>query len=57
LLERNPRLTPAEIRKILAASAKRLGPNNEFGAGLVDPAKALELAAPRSAAAPASIAR
>jgi subtilisin family serine protease len=57
LLERNPRLTPAEIRKILAASAKRLGPNNEFGAGLVDPVKALELAAPRSAAAPAPITR
>jgi subtilisin family serine protease len=53
LLERNPALKPADIRKILAASAKRLGPNNEFGAGLVDPVKALELAAPRTAAAPA----
>src|SRR5207248_6919062 len=42
LLERNPKLTPDEIRKILAASAKRFGPNNEFGAGLVDPAKALQ---------------
>jgi hypothetical protein len=57
LLERNPRLKPDEIRKILAASAKRLGPNNEFGAGLVDPARALELAAPRSAAAPGPITR
>jgi subtilisin family serine protease len=57
LLERNPRLKPDEVRKILAASAKRLGPNNEFGAGLVDPTKALELAAPRSAAAPAPVAR
>jgi subtilisin family serine protease len=57
LLERNPALKPADIRKILAASAKRLGPNNEFGAGLVDPVKALELAAPRSAAAPAPITR
>jgi filamentous hemagglutinin family protein len=52
LLERNPKLTPDEIRKILTASAKRLGPNNEFGAGLVDPAKALQLAAPKTAAAP-----
>src|SRR5437588_6819360 len=49
LLERNPKLTPDEIRKILTASAKRLGPNNEFGAGLVDPAKALRLAEPKSA--------
>ncbi|MGH6769953.1 MAG: S8 family serine peptidase [Xanthobacteraceae bacterium] len=52
MLERNPRLTPADVRRILTASAKRLGPNNEFGAGLVDPVKALELAAPRQAAAP-----
>src|SRR5206468_5565766 len=37
LLERNPQLKPDEIRKILTGSAKRLGPNNEFGAGLVDP--------------------
>ena len=49
LLERNPKLTPDDIRKILTASAKRLGPNNEFGAGLVDPAKALRLAEPKSA--------
>jgi hypothetical protein len=57
LLERNPKLTPDDIRKILTASAKRLGPNNEFGAGLVDPAKALQLAAPKTAAAPAPAAR
>jgi subtilisin family serine protease len=57
LLERNPQLKPDEIRKILTGSAKRLGPNNEFGAGLVDPVKALELAAPRSAAAPGPVAR
>jgi subtilisin family serine protease len=50
LLERNPRLAPEDVRKILAASAKRLGPNNEFGAGLVDPIKALELAAPKTSA-------
>jgi filamentous hemagglutinin family protein len=55
LLERNPRLTPDEVRKILIASAKRLGAKNEFGAGLVDPVKALELAAPKSAAAPGPV--
>jgi len=43
LLERNPRLTPADVRRILTASAKRLGPNEQFGAGLIDPAKALQL--------------
>jgi subtilisin family serine protease len=48
ILERNPRLTPADVRRILIASAMRLGPNDQFGAGLVDPAKALQLAAPRS---------
>ncbi len=50
MLERNPRLTPAEVRGILIRSAKRLGPNTDFGSGLVDPVKALELAAPKSAA-------
>jgi subtilisin family serine protease len=53
LLERNPRLTPADVRRILTASAKRLGPNEQFGAGLIDPAKALQLGAPRSVEAPA----
>ncbi len=48
LLERNPSLKPADIRRILMASAKRLGPNNEFGAGLVDPARALQLADPKT---------
>jgi subtilisin family serine protease len=48
MLERNPKLTPADVRRILVASATRLGPNDQFGAGLVDPAKALQLAAPRS---------
>jgi subtilisin family serine protease len=46
LLQRNPKLAPDDIRKILTASAKLLGPNNVFGAGLVDPAKALKLAEP-----------
>ena len=53
MLERNPRLTPADVRRILTQSAKRIGPSGEYGSGLVDPIRALELAAPRSAAAPA----
>jgi Subtilase family len=51
LLERNPRLTPADIRRILTGSAKRLGPgqrDDNFGAGLVDPLKALQSADPRT---------
>ena len=53
LLERNPKLTPADIRRILTASARRLGTgarDDNFGAGLVDPLKALQLAEPRTAA-------
>jgi len=49
MLERNPKLTPADVRRILTASAKKLGPVDQFGAGIVDPAKALQLAAPRAA--------
>jgi filamentous hemagglutinin family protein len=52
LLERNPKLTPADIRRILTSSAKRLGPgdhDDNFGSGLVDPLKALQLAIPRTA--------
>jgi len=55
LLERNPKLTPADIRRILIASAKRLGPgerDNNFGSGLIDPLKALQLADPHTAASP-----
>jgi subtilisin family serine protease len=54
LLERNPKLTPADIRRILTASAKRHGPgqrDDSFGSGLIDPLKALQLAAPQTAAA------
>jgi subtilisin family serine protease len=53
LLERNPKLTPADIRRILTLTAKRLGPgqrDNNFGSGLIDPLKALQLADPRTAA-------
>ena len=52
LLERNPKLTPADIRRILTASAKRLAPgerDDNFGSGLIDPIQALQLADPRSA--------
>ena len=51
LLERNPNLKPADIRRILTTSAKRLGPgerDDEFGSGLVDPLKAILLADPRT---------
>ena len=50
LLERNPRLMPTDIRRILTASAKRLGPgerDDDFGSGLIDPLKALQMADPR----------
>src|SRR5262249_40135776 len=53
MLERNPQLTPADVRRILTATAKRLGPASLFGAGLIDTIKALEQAGPRSAEAPA----
>jgi subtilisin family serine protease len=52
LLERNPKLTPADIRRILQASAERLGPgarDDNFGSGLIDPLKALQLTDPRTA--------
>jgi subtilisin family serine protease len=48
LLERNPSLTPAEVRRILIGTAKDLGPKGRdpgFGAGLVDALRAL-VAAP-----------
>jgi subtilisin family serine protease len=54
LLERNPKLTPADVRRILTASARRLSPgerDDNFGSGLIDPLKALQLADPRSATA------
>jgi hypothetical protein len=52
LLERNPKLRPADIRRILTASAKRLGSgerDDNFGSGLIDPLQALQLADPRTA--------
>jgi len=53
LLERYPNLTPADIRRMLTASAKRLGQgkgDDNFGSGLIDPLKALQLAEPHTAA-------
>jgi subtilisin family serine protease len=52
MLERNPNLTPADVRRILTASAKKLGPNEQFGSGLIDPGPALQLATPRQVEVP-----
>ena len=52
MLERNPRLTPADVRAILSATAKKLPQGrNETGAGLVDPVQALAKSGPKSAQA------
>jgi subtilisin family serine protease len=59
LLERNPKLMPADVRRILTQSAKRLSPgdrDDSFGSGLIDPLKALQLADPRTAATTPSLA-
>jgi subtilisin family serine protease len=49
MLERNPSLTPSEVRKILRDTAKRLsGKPSDVGAGLVDAYKALLAAKPSS---------
>jgi subtilisin family serine protease len=50
LLERRPELSAAEIRAILAATARDLGARGadaEYGAGLVDPVAALKAGLPR----------
>jgi subtilisin family serine protease len=57
MLERNPKLRPAQVRRILTSTAQRLSSalrDDNFGAGLVDPLKAVEAAGPPrlSSAAP-----
>ena len=50
MLERNPRLTPNDIRNILATSARKLPQGrNEIGAGLVDPVQAISKSGPKQA--------
>jgi subtilisin family serine protease len=44
LIERNPALSPEDIRKVLTSSAHRLGSLTDYGSGLVDPSKAIETA-------------
>jgi len=54
LIERNPSLTPADVRRILMSTAKDLGPkgkDRDFGAGLVN---ALEAVRAATAAKPAA---
>ena len=47
MLERNPNLRPADVRRILTTTARRLGTaprDDNFGAGLVDPLRAIQAA-------------
>jgi len=46
ILGQNPRLTPAQVRKIMEQSADdlgRAGPDNDTGYGLINPLRALEM--------------
>jgi subtilisin family serine protease len=44
LLDRDPTLKPAEIRTILTDTARRLGPQDDYGSGLIDSLAALRKA-------------
>jgi subtilisin family serine protease len=44
MLERNPALKPEDIRRILTTTATKLGPREQFGAGLVNAARAVNAA-------------
>ena len=57
MLERDPRLKPADVRKILEETAIDLGPKGkdaQFGWGLVNPQKALDAVAARAKSSDAS---
>ena len=50
LLERNPSLTPNDVRRLLMRTARALGPKGrerDFGAGLVNALQAVSSAKPR----------
>jgi filamentous hemagglutinin family protein len=52
MLERNPQLSPNDVRNILTATAKKLPQGRlETGAGLVDPVQALVKSGPKQASA------
>ena len=51
MLERNPKLSPADVRAILSVTARKLPqPRTEVGAGLIDPVQALAKSGPKQAA-------
>src|SRR5262249_24828795 len=53
LIERHPDLAPDDVRRILVASARRLGPESDgFGAGLADAYQAIMSLEPKTADAP-----
>jgi Subtilase family len=51
MLQANPKLKPEEVRRILKSTARRLGANEQFGAGLVDPFEAVKAAQQGASAA------